>query len=147
MKGYLLDVNVLLALAWPNHVHHVLAHAWFKTHAPKGWATCAVTQLGFVRLSSHSAFTPACRPPDQARALLAQICALPHHRFWPEPRAALLDPALDSVFARILTHNQVTDGYLLGVAAGHDGRLATLDEALARAFPQLADLVRPPNPS
>lgn len=147
MKGYLLDVNVLLALAWPNHIHHPLAHAWFDVHAPKGWATCAVTQLGFVRLSSHPAFTSAHRPPDQARALLAQICALPHHRFWPEPEAALLDPALDPVFAKILTHNHVTDGYLLGLAAGHGGKLATLDDALARAFPQLAELVNKPHGS
>ena len=26
----LLDVNVLIALAWPNHVHHAAARAWFE---------------------------------------------------------------------------------------------------------------------
>jgi hypothetical protein len=25
----LLDVNVLLALAWPTHVYHLAAHRWF----------------------------------------------------------------------------------------------------------------------
>ena len=36
----LLDVNVLIALAWPNHVHHVAARAWFEEHREEGWATC-----------------------------------------------------------------------------------------------------------
>ena len=27
---YLLDVNVLIALAWPNHVHHAAAHTWSR---------------------------------------------------------------------------------------------------------------------
>ena len=35
MKAALLDTNVLLALAWPNHQHHAQAHAWFAAH---GWA-------------------------------------------------------------------------------------------------------------
>jgi predicted nucleic acid-binding protein len=27
----LLDVNVLLALAWPNHVHHAASRTWFAS--------------------------------------------------------------------------------------------------------------------
>ncbi|MCC6764048.1 MAG: hypothetical protein IT293_05225 [Deltaproteobacteria bacterium] len=53
MKAALLDTNVLLALAWPNHQHHSAAHGWFAARAKKGWATCAFTQLGFIRLSSR----------------------------------------------------------------------------------------------
>jgi uncharacterized protein len=36
----LLDLNLLIALAWPSHVHHPQAHAWFADRAPSGWATC-----------------------------------------------------------------------------------------------------------
>ena len=36
----LLDVNVLMALAWPNHVHHAPARSWFNARRKSGWATC-----------------------------------------------------------------------------------------------------------
>jgi len=42
MKGHLLDVNVLLALAWPNHVQHTRAHGWFTREHPWGWGTCTL---------------------------------------------------------------------------------------------------------
>jgi hypothetical protein len=61
MKVALLDTNVLLALAWPNHQHHGPAHTWFAQHAKKGRATCAFTQLGFIRLLS----TPPAIPPTR----------------------------------------------------------------------------------
>jgi len=32
----LLDVNVLVALAWPNHIHREVAHAWYQAHAALG---------------------------------------------------------------------------------------------------------------
>ncbi|MDB6039699.1 MAG: hypothetical protein JWM99_3540 [Verrucomicrobiales bacterium] len=42
LKTALLDTNVLLALAWPNHQHHAVAHRWFAKHTEQGWATCAL---------------------------------------------------------------------------------------------------------
>ena len=51
----LLDVNVLIALAWPNHVHHAAARAWFKERQEDGWATCPLTEAGFVRVSCNPA--------------------------------------------------------------------------------------------
>jgi len=42
---------VLIALAWPNHVHHERAQAWFSSSRDQGWATCPVTESGFVRVS------------------------------------------------------------------------------------------------
>ena len=50
---YLLDVNVLIALAWDNHEHHARAHGWFGKLAATSFATCNVTQSGFVRLSMN----------------------------------------------------------------------------------------------
>ena len=51
----LLDVNVLLALSNPRHTHHEIAHDWFADHHLGGWATCAVTQNGFIRVLSNAA--------------------------------------------------------------------------------------------
>jgi len=121
----LLDVNVLLALAWPNHQHHGAAHAWFHREAGRGWATCALTQLGFIRLSSNPAYTSAPATPREAATLLGQLTAHSAHHYW----AALAEPA-SLGFARALGHQQVVDAYLVSVAARHRGRLVTFDRRI-----------------
>ncbi len=125
MKVPLLDTNVLLALAWPNHQHHAAAHAWFAAHSRKGWATCAFTQLGFVRLSSNPAYTTNAVSPQDAATLLQQWTRLKTHRFWPSPGADA--PA---IYARALGHQQVNDAWLVEVARRNAGTLVTLDTRL-----------------
>lgn len=123
---FLLDVNVLLALAWPNHQFHATAQDWFCTHCSQGWATCAVTQLGFVRLSSNPAFTSAAVSPFEAAALLKGLCAHPQHAFVESDSIAALTD-LSVAFG----HRQVTDAYLLALANSKGLRLATFDQRLA----------------
>jgi uncharacterized protein len=118
----LLDTNVLLALAWPNHQHHAAAHAWFRREARFGWATCAVTQLGFIRLSSNPAYSADAVQPRAAAALLHELVAHEHHSFWQSPAA---DRA--STYERALGHQQVNDAYLAAVAKARGGRLVTFD--------------------
>jgi toxin-antitoxin system PIN domain toxin len=122
----LLDVNVLLALAWPNHQHHRAAHAWFHREAGRGWATCALTQLGFIRLSSNPAYTSAPATPREAATLLGQLTAHTAHHYW----AALAEPASFG-FALALGHQQVMDAYLVSVAERHHGRLVTFDRRIS----------------
>ena len=126
MKPTLLDVNVLLALAWPNHQHHAIAHRWFLKHAHHGWATCGLTEVGFIRLSSNPAYTPAAVSPPEAADLLGQFVEHKAHVFWSSPPAR---PR--SIFAQSLGHQQVTDAYLVEVARENNGRIATLDTKLA----------------
>ena len=57
---YLLDANVLLALAWPNHQFHAAATRAMGRSRGR-WATCALTQLGFIRLSSNPAAIPGAK--------------------------------------------------------------------------------------
>lgn len=125
MKPALLDTNVLLALAWPSHQHHVAAHGWFRAESRYGWATCALTQLGFVRLSSNPAYTSDAATPQEAAALLHELVAHKTHHFWPSPAAD--DPAL---YARALGHQQVNDAWLVKVARQQRGRLVTFDTRL-----------------
>ena len=126
MKSALLDVNVLLALAWPNHQHHAQAQAWFAANADLGWATCALTQVGFVRLSSNPAFTPNSVSPRNAAALLGQWTAHSGHQFLESP------PADESpIFANAIGHQQVTDAWLVEVARRSKGSLVTLDKRAA----------------
>src|SRR5205807_1947335 len=53
----LLDVNVLVALFDPDHVHHEPAHRWFAEQRGTGWATCPLTENGLLRVLTHPAYT------------------------------------------------------------------------------------------
>ena len=125
MKAALPDVNVLLALAWPNHQHHAAAHRWFRGEARHGWATCALTQLAFIRLSSNSAYTAEAVDPGAAAAVLQQYCTHPGHQFWESPPAA--EPRL---YQRALGHQQVNDAWMVELARQRGGRLVTFDAPL-----------------
>ncbi|MCG8458824.1 MAG: hypothetical protein MI919_21300 [Holophagales bacterium] len=48
----LLDINVLLALFDLDHVDHQSARDWLVRNIGHGWASCALTQNGFVRILS-----------------------------------------------------------------------------------------------
>ncbi len=126
MTTYLLDINVLLALCDPMHVHHEAAHQWFGKRGRNSWATCPLTENGFVRIASHPRYPN--RPGDVAAALaiLRRFCKDKEHRFWSE------NLSIRDLFKRevLLTHAQITDAYLLGLAVHQGGRLATLDQQL-----------------
>lgn len=130
----LLDVNVLLALAWPNHVHHLRAHAWFRRNQQLGWATCPLTQSGFVRVSSNRLVIPEAVRPEEAVLLIRQIVALPCHVFWTDD-TSLARPKF-VVLAQIAGHHQVTDAHLVELARRHQGRLATLDRSVRDLVPK-----------
>jgi len=128
VKPYLLDINVLIALAWPNHVHHDAALDWFLKKATHGFRTCPITQIGFVRISSNPAFTPEAVSPGEALGLLSRVTQLPGHDFWPDdvPLRDTVAPA-----TALIGHRQITDVYLLALANKHGGVLATLDRGAA----------------
>jgi len=126
MKGYLLDTNVLVALLWPSHAQHELALKWFSRHRARGWATCPLTEAGFVRIASNPAFSRDAATPRDAVAVLAANTAATDHFFWPDDLP--LAEAVAFAGMRLVGHQQITDAYLLGLALRHGGRLATLDQ-------------------
>ena len=131
MRAALLDINILTALLWPTHEHHEAAHRWFRGRADARWATCPLTQLGFVRIVSNPAFSRDALAPGHAVALLAGNLTHSGHEFWTEklqvPAAVKgIEPALQG-------HRQVIDAYLLALASRRRGLLATFDRGL-RAF-------------
>ena len=129
----LLDVNMLIALAWPSHVHHRTAHTWFGKNASQGWATCPLTQCGFVRISSNAKIIPDAVTPKNALALLNEIVKQATHTFW-EDDIGILDKHIPSEY--LVGHRQITDAYLLGLAIQHHGRLVTLDRGLSALLPK-----------
>ena len=130
----LLDVNVLVALAWPNHIHHHAAHDWYRAHAPLGWATCPLTQSGFVRVSSNRQVIPEAATPHESLLLLRRIVAQPHHRFWIDDTSLASSRFLAP--ERLQAHHQVTDAHLLALALRHKGRLVTFDSAVGGLAPK-----------
>jgi toxin-antitoxin system PIN domain toxin len=129
----LLDVNVLIALLWPAHQHHMKAQHWFAHNAQQGWATCAMTQAAFVRIVSNPAFSSRAVSPRDALVVLSGSLDHPAHRFWTEDLSVA--DALSQFRRRLLGHQQVTDAYLLALAIHKKGRLATLDASLASLLP------------
>lgn len=129
---WLLDSNVLVALAIDTHEFHGRASRWFARERAQ-FATCAVTQGALLRLHMTLAQD---RSADAAWASLAGFVAHSRHEFWPESFAYTeLKPG------HITGAKQVTDAWLAELARRKGGRLATFDAALARWQPKVATVV------
>jgi toxin-antitoxin system PIN domain toxin len=119
---------VLLALLDTDHTEHQRARAWMTAEIADGWASCAITQNGFVRVVSQARY-PSPISPSEAIDLLSSATSTPHHEFW-ECSVSILDRgAID----RSMIHRprQVTDAYLLALATDRGGRFVTFDQAIS----------------
>jgi uncharacterized protein len=123
----LLDVNLLVALFDPDHIHHETAHDWFADNAPDGWATCPVTEAGFVRVLANPAYGAALSRPSELIARLRRFCKGSQYQFWSGDVSLRDETLFDSAF---VTSRQITDIYLLGLAKRRRGRLATFDRTI-----------------
>jgi toxin-antitoxin system PIN domain toxin len=128
---YLLDVNALLALGYQAHTHHPRAGAWLSSRRKeKGLtlATCAITELGFVRVASGSA-TAHASDVTTAKLALARLKSNPlvHFEFLNDHLGA------DSLPAWVHKSNQTTDGHLAALAVAHGAKLATFDSGIPGA--------------
>jgi toxin-antitoxin system PIN domain toxin len=123
----LLDTTVLLALLDSDHVDHDRARVWLDGEIATGWASCAITQNGFVRIVSRPRY-PSPVTPAEAVDVLDRACASPHHEFW-LCELSLVD---DQVIDRTRMHGplQVTDAYLLALAVGRGGRFVTFHRSV-----------------
>jgi uncharacterized protein len=128
LTRFLLDINVLIALLDSAHVQHDRAHEWFATAGRKAWATCPVTENGVVRIVGHARYPNSPGTPAAVLELLAGLCSLPGHDFWPDD--ITVRDAERVARGRLLDTSQVTDSYLLALAKAHGGKLATFDQRL-----------------
>lgn len=126
----LLDVNVLLALFDGGHLFHGKARQWWRTNMSAGWASCPLTENGFVRIISQPRYDHPVRLPDAVK-LLRDWTAQPHHAFWPDDVTLLDRVRFDQ--SHLLTSRQITDVYLLALAVRQDGRLVTFDRGISLA--------------
>lgn len=129
---FLLDANVLVALADSAHVHHNAAARWFAATATP-FATCPITQGALIRVLLR---LQTVQDAAAAAQVLAGFTAHARHRFLADD----LDCTTLS-WNGVLGHRQVTDAYLASLARHHGAKLATLDRALAALHADVAVLV------
>lgn len=124
-QAMLLDVNVLLALTWDQHIHHQVAHARFAEL--DGWATCPLTEAGLLQLLMTEQVVGRRVNGSEALGQLDAIRRAPGWSFVPD-LGSLAEPLIDT---RVLMGpRQVTDLQLVNLAAANDTTLATFDAAL-----------------
>ena len=124
----LLDVNALIALLDEEHVHHQRIREWLahEDNLPHGFATCAITQLGLIRVMSSKGYFRS-MSTQEAAAHLEQITRK-GHRYLGIPA-----PCEGSVRWKAATSAQSTDAVLLAAAAAHGCRLVTFDMGITLA--------------
>jgi toxin-antitoxin system PIN domain toxin len=124
----LLDVNLLVALGHTLHAHHARAERWLKGALPTAevLGTCAITELGFVRVSVQSGLQP-----DVATAMLAlaklKASSPVKVELWPDALGA------DQLPKYVRRPSDLTDAHLLELARAHRAKLATLDSGIPGA--------------
>lgn len=130
----LLDGNVLIALVDDGHVHHDAAVTWFSA-STEPFATTPTTQGTLLRHLLRSG-----QDANAAIAVLSAWTAHTRHMFWPD------DAAYDATTLRgVVGHRQVTDAYLVARARANGGHVATLDQGLRAAYPDVTHWAqRPP---
>jgi toxin-antitoxin system PIN domain toxin len=128
------DINVLLALAWSNHAHHDAAHRWFARNAAAGWATCLLTQTGFLLLSLNPQVVGVAIDCQAAIHLLRSLVANPHHQYT-DIAPALTTAGFDELVPKIIGYRQVSDATLLHLAGLGGLKLVTFDRPVAAVYP------------
>lgn len=120
---YLLDANVLIALSVAEHEHHDRASEWLA--GVTTFAVCPVVEGALVRFLLRMGESAA-----MTAALLGQVSTHPRCQFWPDDLSYR-----DVDIGDLHGHRQVTDVYLVELAAAHEGRLATFDKAVTALRP------------
>jgi len=139
MTAYLLDADVLIALAWPEHRKHSLARTWFGKNRAKGWATCPLVQAGFVRILSNPAFSPHSVTVSEAVEALQASLRDEAHQFWPD--SISFPDAVGRLSRPMRGHQQVTDAYLVALAMRNRGKVATLDGGMVQLAPGTVEVI------
>jgi len=128
MKRFLLDVNALLALLDPMHVHHEAAHRWYAQYSPMRLLTCSHIENGVIRVASQPRYPNSLGTSGRVREMLRHFSRQVHA----EPCGQEISLLADEVLLRpeLLTPSRVADLYLLALAAANGGRLATFDQRI-----------------
>ena len=125
MNRFLLDVNALLALLDPMHVHHEAAHQWYVRRSPLRMVLCSHVENGVIRVASQPKYPNCLGTSSRVREVLLEFARKLNAESCGRDVSLLDDEVLlqqDS-----LTPSRVSDLYLLALAAANGARFATFD--------------------
>ncbi len=125
----LLDVNVLVALFDPVHLHHEAAHLWFGRNRSHRWATCPLTENALVRVLSNASYPGRRTTVVDAAARLRVFCSDRLHVFWSDSVSIRDNERFR--WNHVQGYRQLTDIYLLALSVSNQGRLATFDSTIS----------------
>lgn len=130
---YLIDVNVLVALHNESNEDFAQAHQWFSNLKDDGFASCAITQGGFLR--THLIYFPT----DGVAAAfekIKQLTKLPNHVWWGDDLSyTAVDPA------PLEGRKQITDAWLAQLCRIKQGKIVTFDKGFAALHTDVAILL------
>jgi toxin-antitoxin system PIN domain toxin len=124
--AYLPDVNLLVALSDPSHVHHLVADNWRQRIGIARFLLCPFTEAGFVRLMANPSVGDL--SVSDAILLLHEIAALPNCENLPIEHSWL--ELIRPFTPRLQGYRQITDALLLGLAIRNQAILVTLDRTI-----------------
>lgn len=128
MKRFLPDVNTLLALLDPMHVHHDAAHLWYQQNSPMQFLLVPHVENGVIRVASQPKYPNCLGTSRKVREALQDFAAKTKAQSCKQ-EVSLLDNRVllkpDS-----LTPARVSDLYLLALAAANKARFATFDKRI-----------------
>jgi toxin-antitoxin system PIN domain toxin len=123
IRRNLLDLNVLVALTGPEHIHRRKAERWFLSTGKDDWGVCPLTEAGFIRITTNPAM-------QLGTITLERAIAHPGYHYWPITDTESWVAVTARFASRISGHQQITDAYLLGLAIKEDGVLVTFDRGI-----------------
>ena len=138
MKLFLLDVNVLIALAADHPSHHRAVARLHRRESRRRWGTCLRTGCGRPALQ-QSAVIPDAKSPSEA----------PCSADWSMIQSWVLGSQtkrleqLQELLQRCHGTNQVNDAFLIWLAASHRASLLTFDSPLRHlaSKPELVEVI------
>lgn len=125
MKRFLPDVNTLLALLDPMHVHHEAAHRWYAGQSPVRLILCSHVENGVIRVASQPKYPNCLGTGSRVRDVLREFVQKVNTASCKKDVSLLDDEVL--LQSGALTPSRVSDLYLLALAAANDARFATFD--------------------
>jgi uncharacterized protein len=131
MKRFLPDVNTLLALLDPMHVHHDAAHRWYESQSPLRLILCSHLENGVIRVASQPKYPNCLGTSNRVRAVLQNFVQKVNAASCKKDISLLDDKIL--LQADMLTPARISDLYLLALAAANDAYFATFDTRIPAA--------------
>jgi toxin-antitoxin system PIN domain toxin len=134
---FLVDVNLVLALAFQAHIHHSAAKAWFDVLTERQICHfCRMTQQGFLRLATNpKAFGDEAVTLSRAWELYDAFLSDPRISFMEEP-AGVETIWRDYTRGQTFSPKVWNDAYLAAFARAANLQLVTFDHG----FVQFANL-------